>query len=529
MVVVGAQSMDLKRAKRNFELVTNLGENWDGEGEDSGLEERDVADTQVPNELEFSSSPVTSDEKDIFVCTQIQSRLDDLEREESMKGGLKRFKYEHEECVEVKKAIEVKKGKPVKKRQQKSIDEYGESKGGKLLKQLSGKHSKVKSIIESQRRQTSVRGRAHSQYDTYNAEEWGHIYRKLLERFPQSEPGEMKQVFHHLYGEDQATDLWVASQQPPVGENSILEVVEPPEQMESHGINVLTLSQVMSDKSVIVEPDDDDLSTIPDSTDDTCTHIPIEDADAERASTQFYTPRTTPAEEIIDLTQESFKVVKSLISPLKNADTPMVQVPATRTSTVLACAGKGPCSDPAKCLIMKLPRRELTQLREKLSGRFDINTIEPTEEFPVVHDTEAEELDHCTAYLNPKMRSPIKVPVVSASKLTTHSAQKLRQSIKMIGLKPSRSKSQMIASLEAASQVLDSTATEVEQRQLIYDNLTKLVQASPSLLERVYTFQPINVEYLVSKLIQANPFVDQIDELTIRAWADSQGICLTNS
>lgn len=492
--------MDLRRARRNLQLVGEL------ENEDDNLEQRNVADTQVPEEMGFSSPP-----ESVFVSTQVQSRLDDVEQEESVKGLLKRFKYEDEEPGESKKAHGIKRKKPTQKRKHKNIDEYGDSKGGKLLKQLSGKHKKVKDMINSQRKKTSVRG--HSQYDTYNAEEWGYIHQKILKRFPQSGASEMKQVFHHIYGEV-GCDLWSASQQPPEGDDSVLEPVPIGKAAGNHEVNVLTLSQVMSDKS-IVEPEDDenDDSTIPDSTDDASIVIPISD----HVETQFYTPRTTPPDEIIDLTQESFKVVKSLISPLKDADTPLVQVPATRTSTVRF---QPPCADPAKCLTVKLPRRQVALLKEKLSSKFDI-----AEENGGVLDTEVEDLDQCTFYLQPKVRSPIK----EVSKLATQSAQKLRQSIKIIGLKPSRSKSQMIASLEAASQVLDSSVTELEQLQLIYENLTTLVQACPSLLERIYTFQPISVEDLLAKLIKANPFVDQIDEVTIRTWADLQGICLTNS
>lgn len=530
--------MDIRRARRNLQLVGDLGyreENGDGS---ISLEQRDVVDTQVPDDMGFSSSPMLPGGagESVLLSTQVQSRLDDVEHEESLKNRLKGFKYEEEEVIEKRnanKAPRVKRKKAIRKKKQKNIDEYGDSKGGKLLKQLSGKHRKVKDMINSQRRPTGVRGQ--SQYDTYNAEEWTFIHQRIQERFPQSEASELKQVFHHLYGETQNSDLWTASQQPPEGDDSVLEPVRAAEAAEAekaggNNVKVLTLSQIMSDKS-LVEPDDDDddddSSTIPDSTDDASTYIPMGDAD--RVSTQFYTPRTTLPDEIIDLTQESFKVVRSLISPLKNTETPLVQVPATRTSTILTHAKlEAPTTDPAKCIVFRLPKKQVALLIDKLSGDFNVSYNEATEQNPIVLDTEVEDIDQCTAYLQPKAQSPTKA-VNSNSQLATKSAQKLRQSIKVIGLKPSRSKSQMIASLEAASQVLDSSVTELEQRQLIYQNLTTLVHACPTLLERIYTFQPISVEDLLARLVQANPFVDQIDELTIRTWADLQGICLTNS
>lgn len=532
--------MDLRRAARNLRLVLGEEERPDdaGDVDQSSLADRDLVETQVPEAVGFSSSPIIDSNDGVFVSTQVQGRLDDVLREEALQDELKRFKYNNEgDSGAITKRSVPKRRKPSKKSQQRSLEDFSQSKSGQLLKRLSGKHGKVRDVVESQRKRRKVGVRAASQYDTYNAEEWHYIHRKLLEHFPQNEPDDVKEVFCYLYGPDQSCnekDLWGASQLPPnvdtQNSDASLRRMNVPVGQE---VRVLTLSQVLSDTGN-TEPEapeiedldpaeDDDASTIPDSTDDTSICIPIGDAD--RASTQFYTPRMSLAEQIIDPTQESFKVVKSLISPLKHEETPLVQVPATRTSTILThlkLSANG--NDLNSCLKMVVPKSQLTLLKEKLSSDFEISL----EEQPIMSDTESTEA--LPVYLQRKaQRISSEVTNPGSARFASQSAQKLRQSIKAIGLKPCRSKSQMIASLEAASQVLDSSATEQEQRHLIYDNLTKLVYSCPSLLERVYTFQPIPIDEMLLRLTEANPFIDHVDEPTIRTWADRQGICLTSS
>lgn len=521
--------MDLRRADRNLRLALDGEDEADLRGGESSLGDRDLVETQVPEALGFSSSPSN---EGVFVSTQVQSRLDDALQEEALRNGLKRFKYDTGEDGRsgMKTAVTRKRSQ---KRSQKSV---GESKTGQLLKRLSGKQSKVRDMVESQkRRKTGTRSA--SQYDTYTAEEWHHIHKKLLDRFPQRESDDVRGAFCYLYGPDSysESDLWEASQRPPSAEGAVSEAqFKSVDKAESCDVKVLTLSQVMCDnvKTEDAEADDapcdnvepgddksDDASTIPDSTDEISIRIPIGETD--RASTQFYTPRSSPAEEIIDLTQESFKVVKSLISPLKDEETPLVQVPATRTSTILTHVKE---FDLKTCLKMLVPKDQFASLKEKLSHAFDI----AHEEQFIMSDTESEEPETFPVYLQRKIRSLPSRSCTPSSRFATQSAQKLRQSMKAIGLKPCRSKSQMIASLEAASQVLDSSCTERQQRLLLYDNLTKLVYSCPSLLERVYTYQPIPLSDLLARLTEANPFMDYVDEPTIRTWADNQGICLTS-
>ncbi|QLQ82365.1 hypothetical protein HG537_0H01270 [Torulaspora globosa] len=491
--------MDLRRANRNLQLALDGGDQTESRGDENSLGDVDLVETQVPEVLGFSSSPNEA----VFVSTQVQSRLDDVVHEESLRNGLKRFKYDTgEDNGSGRRVATKRRGRSLKRSQQKTLDE---SKTGLLLKRLSGKQSKVRDMVESQQKRRKLGARSSSQYDTYTAEEWYHIHKKLLDRFPQGEPDtEAFCYLNHSYSE---RDLWGASQMPPSVEGGISETqVKSGNVAKNHEVKVLTLSQVMCDND-----DVDDNSTIPDSTDEISIRIPIDEVD--RASTQFYTPRSSPAQEIIDLTQESFKVVKSLISPLKDEGTPLVQVPATRTSTMTHAR------QLKTCLRMLITKDQISSLKERLSRDFDI----VHEEQCIMSDTEDPET--VPVYLQYKTKNS----TPSISNFATQSAQKLRQSMKAIGLKPCRSKSQMIASLEAASQVLDSSCTEHQQRHLLYENLTKLVYSCPSLLERVYTYQPIPLNDLLARLTELNPFMDHVDEPTIRTWADNHGICLTSS
>lgn len=119
--------------------------------------------------------------------------------------------------------------------------------------------------------------------------------------------------------------------------------------------------------------------------------------------------------------------------------------------------------------------------------------------------------------------------------------KELRQSLKTIGLKPMRTKLEIIESLQTASQILSANTIVTpgdsdEQRDWainfskleIFDHLTELIQSFPDFLERIYTFEPIPLNELIEKLFSVEPFISQIDEMTIREWADIQGICLRN-
>lgn len=125
-------------------------------------------------------------------------------------------------------------------------------------------------------------------------------------------------------------------------------------------------------------------------------------------------------------------------------------------------------------------------------------------------------------------QSPSKI---ISSMTPTQSAEKLRQSMRTIGLKPARAKSEMMEALKAAAELWphESVPTDEQQKDEIHNMLTRLIQESPNLLEKVYCFEPIMMDTVIDELAEKNPFIDFIDEASIREWADIQGICLRKS
>ncbi|CAI4035063.1 hypothetical protein SMKI_12G2010 [Saccharomyces mikatae IFO 1815] len=332
------------------------------------------------------------------------------------------------------------------------------------------------------------------------------------------------------------------------------------------------------------ENDREDISVVSDTTDETSVfaldpyrYVFIENEDKPALTTdtmgssQFFTPNTSPLDGIIDLTQESFKAVGSLISPLKveNSETTavsqisnQVQVPATRNPTII----------PQKNLTTPLKKEQekvdtesgairVKLLQEKVS-ELDSELVLCNCHKIEVNDSEGEEIElddqFCIAYIQPAhlhktvykpdLATGININEAPAASSTTspkkfseiimsQSMKELRQKLKTVGLKPMKTKIEIIQSLQTASQVLSITTPDNNDehdeaasftKMEIFDHLTELIQSSPDFLERIYTFEPIPLNELTEKLFSVEPFVSQIDEMTIREWADVQGICLRN-
>ncbi|CAI1580053.1 hypothetical protein SEUBUCD650_0L01950 [Saccharomyces eubayanus] len=645
-------------------------------------------------------------EENIFINTQIQSRLDDAEEATSLKSKLKQFKYAlksnspsevlTDSTITAKRRPAIRKTKPKLKSKAKSkrdpniiknitefnINNYERSRTTSLLRQLSGKHKKVLDIIKAQESgSNSALSKAKNgkgecgTFDTYSEQEWKHILKLLLEKFPHSESTDLNEVQKFLYGSEQSSSslgdpetphkrLWTASQLPPELPN---ESAQPEQETKIHNsqsaVNFLSLSQVMDDKSEIMKDeedkiisggfsasspeygsnlegqessahntaentklivvaqvneialaddtackpmlveedsrskdtgyeDHDNISIVSDSTDEASTLFPldpyryvfIENEDRPglvtdtMGSTQFFTPNTSPLDGIIDLTQESFKAVRSLISPLKieNNKTAVsqvsnqVQVPATRTPTII----------PQKNLTKILKTEEEVNSLENVI-RIKLMHEEVSQFNPViksdcyeiaVNDSEEEETEYddkfCIADIelinlpkglvqapppnltnNDNINNKNGVTTTSVADspekiheiITSQSMKELRQSLKTVGLKPMRTKLEIIESLQTASQILSANTVPApghsdEQHNCainfskleIFDHLTELIQSFPDFLERIYTFEPIPLNELIEKLLSVEPFISQIDEMTIREWADIQGICLRN-
>ncbi|EDO19327.1 hypothetical protein Kpol_1036p73 [Vanderwaltozyma polyspora DSM 70294] len=349
-------------------------------------------------------------EEQIFMNTQIQGQLDDIEQEDNLRSKLSNFKYASEESSSVqvikrsnerklksKKITKPKLTKTSKRTKtnsnpstQQTLDEIKISRSENILKLLSGKHGKVKDMINHQRnveKKVKLVKNKNSNiitYDTYNSEEWLRIMKLILEKFPSANDMEVKQVYHYIYGEEQEQEydnLWEASQIPLASmreeayneDNQIDRKIPNIPNSTQTRVEVMSLSQVMDDVSIIEESKKTTIDSeremhiyeVPDSTDDEDSRIirVISGSDevasivaesefsteTESTSTQFFTADGNMVDGVIDLTQGSFKAVTKLFSPLKvdtllsiNKNKEKVQVAVTRTSTRFSNLGSGP-------------------------------------------------------------------------------------------------------------------------------------------------------------------------------------------
>ncbi|GAV55129.1 hypothetical protein ZYGR_0AS04520 [Zygosaccharomyces rouxii] len=551
--------MDFHRANRNLQLVES------GISDDKNSANLSLDETQVPVLSGFSSDSDKDEQEQIFINTQVQGRLDEAEEADKVRASLGEFRYNIQDnnTSPKRKSTLQRPSARITKRSNPSQRNKQSTKAQSLLKQLSGKHAKVHDMIKYQQKLDSIGGsqqrtknkgrttkakkEREKKYDTYNANEWQHIYNLLLEKFPHTRPSEVEDVYQYLYGnEDEDQPLWNESQRPIESESQDLGSLPPP--ADNQRVSVLSLSQVMDDNPPM-EPDEDVI--VPDSTDEECIVIPIPTSPQpprllrppliakpplltkptlRKPGPDADTPKTaySPSDGVIDLTEGSFKAVKSLISPLKE-ETAQVQVPATRMPTLGTTPNLVPTRDQP--LRYRLHRSQLESF-SAVEGLIVHSPGQSQDDVPVP-DTELEDSDaegHYMVELEPsKLTTRTPSPSVQFD-WNSQSAQQLRQSMKSLGLKTSRSKHQMLHSLQQASQVLEiDNSGQENQRQDIHNYLTSLVQSSPALLEKVYTFQPIASKELLTRLTETNPFVDIIDEYTIREWADNQGICLTTS
>ena len=548
--------------------------------------------------------------KEVFMSTQIQGRIDDYEQENSLRSNLIQFKYlqENEVLESSYKKEPIKVVKPprksaakrsktlVKNITQYNIENFEISRAENVLKLLSGKHNKVRDMISVQRNiENNLKSKKSNKtkvvtYDTYNAEEWKHIFQLILNKFPSTNQKEVNQVYHYIYGDDQETqyeNLWEASQIPfssmregNYDEDSQYARMLP--NRRSHldrKIAVMSLSQVMDDKSVSgielektdMNQEDMQVIEVPDSTDDEFSIIiPVNmesehsdgevvgenqisddtvQTDAESSDTQFFTANGNIFDGVIDLTQGSFKAVNRLISPVKIASKTYepkqlpqdVQVPATRMTTVQSYTKLEQTprkASPLKTLIATPTTTIMYQMeKQKFQSIKELNTtfakyITSIDQYDIDVGDSEEDKDfsdgQCMVEINvPNVTPPTSPGHYVQNIISSQSVQKLRESMKTIGLKPLRSKAKMVEALSVASRVLETDEIgQIGQRQEIFDHLTTLTRELPELLEKIYRFEPVTVEELVLQLIDLNPFIDNIDESTIKEWADSQGICI---
>ncbi|SCU94085.1 LADA_0G06414g1_1 [Lachancea dasiensis] len=262
-------------------------------------------------------------------------------------------------------------------------------------------------------------------------------------------------------------------------------------------------------------------------------------------------------DELIDLTQESFSVVTSITSGYRNE----IQVPATRTATINSrlAASSAPsnpmsfgCRSPAHHLEFRICRNlslsdVLVQLgncsqaqwnileshlndSEEEENNYDIlnlsfnaTQVEPNSE----HKFSCSDLGNGSSS-STETNSPRQKRICSIHSAPPLSAQHLRQRLRAIGFKPKRTRSAMLDQVELASQHLIGD-TQEKQYQALFEQLTTIVEQNPVLLEKVYTFEPIVFPDLIKYLMKSHPLVDNLEESTVREWADLMGICLRSA
>lgn len=269
-----------------FSLSSDIEEN------SNPLDHRNKTDRVIRNEAdqgifqeEGKHENITStdaQETPIFMNTQIQSRLDDANEKDELKGQLNKFKYSFNESQSLAKPLILKRlsmcdekdDKHVtKKRKRKNSDvndngkQVKNSRASNLMGLLSGRAKKVKDIVKKNNKQAGSKSKGSVKgnkiiYDTYDEEEWNTLKKMILVKFPDNSSEDFKEMFEYVYGNgiinnenvetemDISTNLWGASQQLIPGTQ---EPTHTPlgsyQESVSQKINFLSLSQVMEDTS----------------------------------------------------------------------------------------------------------------------------------------------------------------------------------------------------------------------------------------------------------------------------------------
>lgn len=279
---------------------------------------------------------------------------------------------------------------------------------------------------------------------------------------------------------------------------------------------------------------------------------------------------------IINLTQESFKVTSELVSPIKpiSSDSDntnellvgnQIQVPATRTATFNSIQEiKEDKSDKhVPDIMLRISTPQLDDII-KTQDYFKIQkAIHMNEMNDIVYDSYDEDNENkmdiikedIIVTLVPRSKGGLSSTVIISplkSTLNGHditsqetykdiesevwdsqSVKDIRLNIRKIGLKTSRKKSEMIESLKLASQILQSqgvseiTPKSQTSKYDMFKYLTLLAKQFPStILEKFYTYQAIPIDEMIENFNLIDPFVDRIEEQTIKEWAEANGIIL---
>ncbi|AET39324.1 Slx4p Ecym_4260 [Eremothecium cymbalariae DBVPG len=620
--------MDFSRAQRNLLLVEDV-------SDDEKVHEQNIAETQVPMMFSYEEEDeLAKDEREqevekddeVFISTQVQGRIDELEGTENNRKQFKRllanFTYATEadgiglQGDEVPETV-LSSGKSLEmntiKRSRrsdtrvKSITKYNtenyalqikQDRARRLLTMLSGKSHKIKNLLKDIKQKDEHRSDP-IDFSTFNCEEWSQIEKLLRERLPKVSRAKVALVKDFVYGKEQQEHPWYSSQLPP-GDC-------PTDLTDSHGIyvgncedmvgqKVFTLSQLLDDddnnepngigleeEEGLTSSSSNTQPSIPDSVDSgepigNMTHDIIADVNTttllavgkqdtasnvdwhfKRGSTPDESPDNLPIHEdtVIDLTQETFRAVSNIASPVKATSRPnskvlsatrkpSIQVPASNTASINTPASfmslhRPPLIEAPVCssiIRMKIYKDTEMNFNDKNAPPLGFQPQTIYED--IVADSEDEnytilELEPCK---NEEPVRPATDPCIlgvnkststqdSSPTATAQSIKQLRQSLKTIGVKTSRSNAQVLQHYNTVSQQLHSQSDE-DKRNELFLRLTHLLQQDKPLLNRIYCFHPITIHDLRTSFESRDHFTNLIDDAVIRHWADYQGICVKN-
>lgn len=497
------------------------------------------------------------DGADIFLCTQVQSGMDEVEKSENSKSGFKtllaNFRYDDHEEPDLcrfggsnsahmvskqcrKRRIEQNTSPSTRIR---SITEHNtknlevqrqHDRAHNLLKMLSGKSVKLNSILKQFKKDVEVGDK----FLIFNAQEWSEIVKQLQAGLPSISRFDIDAVRSYVYGEEMADNPWYASQIPPAEY-----MTDTPRKKEYNeegetvveSRSTITLSQLLehgsSGSSMGSESMDRDLVDAEECIIlDTCELVSDSVDSGERIDLNSNIS-TICEDEVIDLTQETFKAVPDITSPLKSVSVHQEACTnqSNRELTTAVQDSESRVSTFPELHLSELPVNNILSNTQIVHMRIYQNQNLPQVCKTVHEDMVADSEDNDYTIIELDMNN------LCASKPSTqqtkYSVQQLRHSLKIMGMKLSRTKSHMLESYNNALQELQSQ-TDEERYSELFARLTNLIRSDCSFLNRIYCFEPITLKDLRTFFENKDDFIKLIDDTLISQWADNNGICIKN-
>ncbi|CDO93989.1 unnamed protein product [Kluyveromyces dobzhanskii CBS 2104] len=497
----------------------------------------------------------------------------------------------------------------------------------KMISMLSGKSVKIKKLVSKLNSEATAdaedsKDSFPTEFATFDESEWGHIVTLLREKLPKVSRTELNSVQQYVYGNgDEARNLWEASQWSPE-KKAVSQISDGESETVLPGLTldrnlpVYTLSQLVEGRSVgggdehsvlreesysIIEQEPPISIDVPSSETEIPSHvadscdsgsiISFEEHDflaQNKDALENYNllgllppttlgiPTTTGFRSdyiktnnndlLPNVSQTSYDIVSSIVSPTKAQRTGTIQVPATRTTTFqdqqqivkpLKAAVKiyvdsnfdsNDDSNGPKADVDIQEHESLSTLTTSMlhdDNEIIIDSEDERGKYSIMEVLDVPPLDP-NQYRDPPASPPqrLKTPVSAADSLdsqlqqpllTTQNASpntaKLRKSFKTIGLKPCKNKIQMLQVWETLKAKFPASSDEdryLKLKQFLTDLIVQNRDESAFLMEQIYTFEPIRYESLKRWLVALNSFTELIDDSFIKNWADLNGIVFRN-